>query len=47
MNKLHEAFWEGFHEGWTMFWSPFTGLYKAIAAHWRTHLGPHDREPLE
>jgi hypothetical protein len=37
--ELKRAFREGFEEGWTVFWSPFVGLYKALAHVWRMHLG--------
>ncbi|WP_147328194.1 MULTISPECIES: hypothetical protein [unclassified Duganella] len=28
MNDIKQAFGEGLREGWTLFWSPFVGVYK-------------------
>lgn len=41
MNKLKQEFLIGFGEGWSAFWSPFVGLYKAIAATWHRHVNSH------
>jgi len=38
MDKLKEEFQLGFKEGWSGFWSPFTGLFKAIRATWLAHI---------
>lgn len=38
MNTLIQEFKVGFDEGWNSFWSPFVGLYKAIAATWHRHV---------
>lgn len=38
MDKLIQEFQLGFQEGWRGFWSPFTGLYRAIAATWHAHI---------
>lgn len=38
MGKLKHEFMVGFEEGWSSFWSPFVGLYKAIAATWHRHI---------
>lgn len=44
MIKLSKEFLTGFEEGWGSFWSPFTGLCKALAATWRRHVSmPHGR----
>jgi hypothetical protein len=35
MNQLRDQFILGFHDGWQTFWSPFTGLWKALCKPWR------------
>lgn len=35
---LKKEFLAGFREGWAMFWSPFTGLYRSIKGSWRSHV---------
>lgn len=35
MNKLREQFVLGFRDGWQAFWSPFTGLWRALSKPWR------------
>lgn len=39
INTLKQDFLSGFREGWAMFWTPFTGLYRAIVVSWRSHVG--------
>lgn len=43
MSELKHEFVLGFHEGWTAFWSPFTGLYKALKRIWKTHMRMAER----
>jgi hypothetical protein len=44
MNSRFKAeFLLGCHEGWRNFWSPFTGLWRALADSWRTHVGTRKR----
>lgn len=38
MNRLRQEFMTGFREGRRLFWSPFTGLWKAMSEMWRVHL---------
>jgi len=38
MDKLAKEFQMGFQEGWNAFWSPFTGLYRAITSTWNRHV---------
>ncbi len=39
MDKMKQEFLLGFEEGWTAFWSPFTGLYRSLSATWHRHIG--------
>jgi hypothetical protein len=38
IEALKESFMLGCREGWDTFWSPFTGLWKALASNWRRHV---------
>lgn len=38
MDKLKQEFLLGFKEGWSAFWSPFSGLHQSISATWRRHI---------
>lgn len=42
MTKLREQFMLGFSDGWRTFWSPFTGLWRALSKPWRPilHISP-------
>ncbi len=35
--ELREQFEMGFSEGWSAFWSPFVGLYRALKANLEQH----------
>jgi len=39
IDRLKEEFVLGYREGWRNFWSPFTGLFRALQDTWRTHVG--------
>ena len=39
IDRLKEEFLLGYREGWRNFWSPFTGLWRALQDSWRTHVG--------
>ena len=38
MDRIRKEFKTGFHEGWSMFWAPFTGLWQTISETWRRHV---------
>jgi hypothetical protein len=42
MSELKREFMIGFREGWSLFWSPFTGFGRTFACQWRAHVS----EPL-
>ena len=37
--RVKEEFLLGYREGWRNFWSPFTGLWRALQDSWHTHVG--------
>lgn len=39
MTRIRKAFLRGFREGWTLFWSPFTGFVQAYSDMSRSHKG--------
>jgi len=39
IDRLKEEFLLGYREGWRNFWSPFTGLWRALQDSWRSHVG--------
>ncbi len=38
IQALKESFLLGYREGWELFWSPFTGLWRAFLQIWRRHV---------
>jgi hypothetical protein len=38
MSRLKQEFVLGYREGWEIFWSPFTGLWRSLVRDWREHV---------
>ena len=38
LQYLRAQFALGFHEGWNMYWSPFTGMAREVKKLWATHI---------
>jgi hypothetical protein len=38
IQALKDSFLLGCREGWEMFWSPFTGLWRAFLQIWHRHV---------
>ena len=44
IRRLRAQFLLGFHEGWSMYWSPFVAFARETKKVWASHVHRHDHQ---